>query len=152
MRACATRTSPSRWKNWALSMVFVMDRFTYAPPMTDAAHPSSLLLPPVLPSTAGQRRGLFPAQLGDPTSPSSERRRTERETSRSRELSAWSSGCKRQCTPLVEGRVCAEWQNTLSPQLSAGGRSTVASLLPTKTLALGGDTGTDHPSVPACVK
>ena len=22
------------------------------------------------------------------------------------ELSAWSSGCKRQCTPLVEGRVC----------------------------------------------
>ena len=69
-----------------------------------------------------------------------------------RGLSAWSSGCKRQCTPLVDGRVCAEWQNTLSPQLSAGGRSTMASLLPTKTLAIGGDTGTDHPSVPACVK
>ena len=31
----------------------------------------------------------------------------------------------------------------------AGGRSTTASLLPTKTLAIGGDTGTDHPSVPA---
>ena len=33
----------------------------------------------------------------------------------------------------------------------AGGRSTLVSLLPTKTLANGGDTGTDHPSVPAVI-
>ena len=61
----------------------VVNMFTYAPPMTDTAHPSSLLLPPVLPSIAGHRGGLLPAQVGDPASPSSERRRTERAISRS---------------------------------------------------------------------
>ena len=47
----------------------VMDMFTYAPPMTDAAHPSSLHLPPVF------YGGTLPAQVGDPSSPFSERRR-----------------------------------------------------------------------------
>ena len=55
----------------------VMDMFTYAPPMTDVAHPSSLHLPPVF------YGGILPAQLGDPSSPSSERHRTERAISRS---------------------------------------------------------------------
>ena len=87
----------SRQESFSVHNRDVMDMFTYAPPVTDVAHPSTLLLAPVLPSTPGHRRGLIPA-LGDPTSPSSERHRTERETSRSplvdaRELSAWSSGC-----------------------------------------------------------
>ena len=51
--------------------------FTYAPPMSDVAHPSSLHLPPVFYGC------ILAAQLGDPSSPSSERRRTERAISRS---------------------------------------------------------------------
>ena len=55
----------------------VEEMFTYAPPMSDVAHPSSLHLPPVF------YGGTLPAQLGDPPSPSSERHRTERAISRS---------------------------------------------------------------------
>ena len=55
----------------------VMDMFTYAPPMTDAAHPSSQHPPPAF------YGGILPAQLGDPSSPSSERHRAERAISRS---------------------------------------------------------------------
>ena len=43
----------------------VEEMFTYAPPMSDVAHPSSLHLPPVF------YGGTLPAQLGDPSSPSS---------------------------------------------------------------------------------
>ena len=55
----------------------MMDMFTYAPPMSDVAHPSSLHLPPVF------YGGTLPTQLGDPSPPSSERYRTERAISRS---------------------------------------------------------------------
>ena len=55
----------------------MMDMFTYAPPMSDAAHPSSLHLPPVF------YGGILPAQLGDPSFPSFERYRTEHAISRS---------------------------------------------------------------------
>ena len=51
----------------------MMDMFT----MSDVAHPSSLHLPPVF------YGGTLPTQLGDPSSPSSERYRTERAISRS---------------------------------------------------------------------
>ena len=55
----------------------VEEIFTYAPPMSEVTHPSSLHLPPVF------YGGTRPAQLGDPSSPSSERHRTERAISRS---------------------------------------------------------------------
>ena len=65
--SCRTRMSPFRWNNLAhLSAV-----------------PFTMFLPPVLPSTTAQRGVLFPVQLGDPVSPSSERHRTERANSRS---------------------------------------------------------------------
>ena len=83
----------------------VMDMFTHAPPMTDAAHPSSLLLPPVLPSTALNLETLRPRLLSDAAQ--SVRLHVLLAVANilvdARELSAWSSGCKRQCTPLVEG-------------------------------------------------
>ena len=58
-------------------IIQVEEMFTYAPPMSDGAHSSSLHLPPVF--YGGTRL----AQLGDPSSPSSERHRAERAISRS---------------------------------------------------------------------
>ena len=43
---------------------------------------------------------------------------------------------KRETSPLVEGRVCAEWQKTLPPKpfsVAAGGSRETTVLLPTKT-------------------
>ena len=39
---------------------------------------------------------------------------------------------RKSLSPLSQGRVCAEWQNTLPPNLLAGGHSTSLGLCPTK--------------------
>ena len=52
--------------------------------------------------------------------------------------------------PTAVGCVCVKHLNRCKTSIrSAGGSSTIASLLPTKTLAIGGDTRPDQSGVPA---
>ena len=54
------------------------------------------------------------------------------------------SVCKRACVCM-----CVYHLNRCKTSNIAGGSSTIASLLPTKTLAFGGDIWPDQPDVPA---
>ena len=64
-------------------------------------------------------------------------------------MAAGGTGQTRASGKSVRMCVCVRSGRIPCHHTTAGGRSTMASLLPTKTLAIGGDTGTDHPSVPA---
>ena len=102
-------------------------------PLTDTTPQSSLIFPSGLTPWTVQRGAPLPAPHRDPGSPSSERHQADRENSRSPHR----FGCFGRhwelvvsvYSPLPEGRVCAELQNTLPPrhlELCRGARRQIA--------------------------